>query len=167
MFDEFVPLADFLSPPLVDVVASVLPAAAPTSHESLDTSLPHAKDVATESAAVFAAARRFRAAVADAVDVAVQKLLTEIAENVLARELELGPADVGVIIAKARERFANEKILVVRIHPQDREALGKLEVDTVLDERLGRGDIVAELSSGTIDLRLQARLEAALATCAP
>lgn len=97
----------------------------------------------------------------------MRQLLAEIAENVLARELELRPADIGAIVAKTRERFADEKIVVVRVHPQDREALGELEVDAVLDERLKRGDIVAELSSGTIDLRLQARLELALATCAP
>ena len=41
----------------------------------------------TEYAATFGAVRRFRAALADALDVAVQQLLAEIAENVLAREL--------------------------------------------------------------------------------
>src|SRR5271165_4621420 len=101
MLDEFVPLADFLLPGPVDLAASVS-ADATAPHESGDTSLPQTSD-ATEGAAAFAAARRFRAAVADAVDVAVQQLLAEIAENVLARELELRPADIGAIVAKTRE----------------------------------------------------------------
>jgi len=164
MFDEFVPLAEFLSPSTADVVASVS-AAAPAVEEA-DVAAPSpANDVVSESASTFTAVRRFRAAVADAVDVAVQQLLAEIAQNVLARELELGPVDIGAIVAKARERLLAEKILVVRIHPQDRETLGELDIDVVPDERLERGDVVAELSTGTIDLRLRARLETALAAC--
>ena len=110
--------------------------------------------------------RRFRAALADALDVAVQQLLAEIAENVLARELRLAGADVAAVVAKTRERFSNERVLTVRVHPRDRNALRGLEIDAVVDESLAPGDVIAELRSGTIDLRLRARLENALDACA-
>ena len=109
--------------------------------------------------------RRFRAAVADALEVAVQQLLAEIAENVLARELELGSRRCGRHRGKDARAGQGRKIVAVRIHPRDREALGELAVDAVLDDTLVPGDIVAELRSGTIDLRLRARLDKALAAC--
>jgi flagellar biosynthesis/type III secretory pathway protein FliH len=55
----------------------------------------------------------------------------------------------------------------VRVHPRDRHSLDSLEIDSVLDETLVPGDVIAELRSGTIDLRLRARLESALAACVP
>ena len=54
----------------------------------------------------------------------------------------------------------------MRVHPRDRNALRGLEIDAVLDESLAPGDVIAELRSGTIDLRLRARLENALDACA-
>ena len=123
-------------------------------------------ETVTEYVATFGAVRRFRAALADALDVAVQQLLAEIAENVLARELRLAGADVAAVVAKTRERFSNERVLTVRVHPRDRNALRGLEIDAVVDESLAPGDVIAELRSGTIDLRLRARLENALDACA-
>ena len=100
----------------------------------------------TQYAATFGAIRRFRAALADALDVAVQQLLEEIAENVLARELTVAGADVASIVAKTRERFSSERVLRVRVHPRDRSALDSLEIDSVLDETLVPGDVIAELA---------------------
>ncbi|MFY9738744.1 MAG: FliH/SctL family protein [Candidatus Cybelea sp.] len=153
MSEGFIPLARFLSPPLPEPAG-----------EPLAPSLQQVESVG-EYAATFGALRRFRAALADALDVAVQQLLAEIAENVLARELRLAGADIAAVVAKARERFFNERILTVRVHPRDRNALGSLEIDAVVDESLAPGDVIAELRSGTIDLRLRARLENALAAC--
>jgi flagellar biosynthesis/type III secretory pathway protein FliH len=127
----------------------------------------HSEESLTQYAATFGAIRRFRAALADALDVAVQRLLAEIAENVLARELTVAGADVAAVVAKTRERFSSERVLTVRVHPRDRNVLGGLEIDSVIDETLVPGDVIAELRSGTIDLRLRARLESALAACAP
>ncbi|MFZ1018679.1 MAG: FliH/SctL family protein [Candidatus Cybelea sp.] len=107
--------------------------------------------------------RRFRAALADALDAAVARLLQEIAQNVLARELALNAADVASIVAKARERLLDERIVAVRVHPRDREALAELQIEKISDTALVPGDIVFELRSGTIDLRLSARLDAAIA----
>ena len=164
MSEGFIPLARFLSPPPPEPVALPLPAP-PAAGEPLAPSSQPAESF-TEYAATFGAVRRFRAALADALGVAVQQLLAEIAENVLARELTLAGADVAAVVAKTRERFANERVLTVRVHPRDRDALCGLEIDVVLDESLAPGDVMAELRSGTIDLRLRTRLENALDACA-
>jgi flagellar biosynthesis/type III secretory pathway protein FliH len=132
-----------------------------------DTAPLPAADLSAEYAAAFGAIRRFRAGVADALDAAVQRLLEEIAENVLARELRIAPPDVAAIVAKARDSCVAERVLGVRLHPSQRDALGELEVQSICDDRLSPGDIVIELRSGTIDLRLRTRLAAALAAIGP
>jgi flagellar biosynthesis/type III secretory pathway protein FliH len=164
MSEGFVPLARFLHPPPEPVVFSL-----PQAPEAGAAFIPcsHSEESFIQFAATFGAIRRFRAALADALDVAVQQLLAEIAENVLARELTVAGADVAAIVAKTRERFSSERVLRVRVHPRDRTALDSLEIDSVLDETLVPGDVIAELRSGTIDLRLRARLDSALAACAP
>jgi flagellar biosynthesis/type III secretory pathway protein FliH len=163
MSEGFIPLARFLSPPPAEPVALSLPQP-PAAGEPLAPFAHPAES--TEYTATFGAVRRFRAALADALDVAVQRLLAEIAENVFARELRLAGADVAAVVAKTRERFSNERVLTVRVHPRDRNALCGLEIDAVLDESLAPGDVIAELRSGTIDLRLRVRLENALDACA-
>jgi flagellar biosynthesis/type III secretory pathway protein FliH len=165
MSEGFVPLARFLRPPPPEPLVFPLPQA-PADGEMLAPCL-HSEESLTQYAATFGAIRRFRAALADALDVAVQRLLAEIAENVLARELTVAGADVAAVVAKTRERFSSERVLTVRVHPRDRNVLGGLEIDSVIDETLVPGDVIAELRSGTIDLRLRARLESALAACAP
>lgn len=163
MSEGFIPLARFLSPPPAEPVVPFL-SQDPAAGEPLAPFEP--AETVTEYVATFGAVRRFRAALADALDVAVQQLLAEIAENVLARELRLAGADVAAVVAKTRERFSNERVLTVRVHPRDRNALRGLEIDAVVDESLAPGDVIAELRSGTIDLRLRARLENALDACA-
>jgi flagellar biosynthesis/type III secretory pathway protein FliH len=113
------------------------------------------------------AARRFRAALADAIDLALQQMLPEIARELVARELQLGRADVAVIVANAMERFSQERVLSLRAHPSELEALATLEIPSVADPSLQPGDVILELHSGTIDLRMDARLEAILSACAP
>ena len=164
MSEEFIPLARFLSPPPAEPVAPFLSQDPAAGEPLAPFALP--AETVTEYVATFGAVRRFRAALADALDVAVQQLLAEIAENVLARELRLAGADVAAVVAKTRERFSNERVLTVRVHPRDRNALRGLEIDAVVDESLAPGDVIAELRSGTIDLRLRARLENALDACA-
>jgi len=165
MSEGFVPLARFLRPPPPEPIVFSLPQA-PVAGERL-AACSHSEESLVQYAATFGAIRRFRAALADALDVAVERLLEEIAENVLARELTVTGADVAAVVAKTRERFSSERVLSVRVHPRDRNALRGLEIDSVPDETLVSGDIIVELRSGTIDLRLRARLESALAACAP
>ncbi len=147
MRDEFVPLDVFLRPaPREPEVPAIEPSAMAS--------------VAPECAETIGAARRFRAGLADAVDVAVARLLPAIARDVLARELRLAPADVAAIVAAALHRFADETLLVLRAAPADVEALADLPIAVVADDTLHRGDTVFELHSGTIDLRMESRLNA-------
>lgn len=164
MREEFVPLALALRPPPLDVTSY---AAAAEARREAEHSAPPDDRAAAEYAATFGALRRFRAALADALDIAVARLLAEIAENVLARELHVGAADVASIVAKARERFLRERIVAVRVHPSDREALEPLDLQKIADSTVERGDVVVELHAGTIDLRLRARLEAAINASQP
>jgi flagellar biosynthesis/type III secretory pathway protein FliH len=106
--------------------------------------------------------RRFRAALADAFDVALAHLLEDVAASVLARELALRPADLGAIAKTALARYDAEDIVRVRVHPEDTAALCALDVRVVADARLSRGDAILEVRSGTIELTLGARLEAIL-----
>ncbi len=149
MRDEFVPLDVFLRPaPCQPEVAAVeAPAVAPAAPDCEET---------------IRAARRFRAGLADAVDVAVARLLPEIARDVLARELRLQPADIAGIVAGALERFAGEKALALRAHPSEAGTLADLPIAVVADGALCRGDAVLELRIGTIDLRMDSRLDAVL-----
>lgn len=154
MSDEFVPLAVFLRS------ASPEPAAEESSVVEIE--VPPADD---DYQATLRAARRFRAGVADALEACVAQLLRRIADEVLARELRLADADVAAIVAAALNRFAGENVLIVRAHPAECDALAVFDVERVADDALARGDIRMELRSGTIDLTLQARLDAALAAC--
>jgi len=152
MSERFVPLAAYLRPetPAIEVFPEVVPQAV---HPDIEEAI--------------GAARRFRAAVADAVEAALTPLLHEIADNVLGRELKIAPADVAAVVAAALARFEKERVLVIRAHCEDLEALAAFGIECVADSRLGRGEMFFEVRSGTIDLRFAARLEAALAACAP
>ena len=152
MFEGFVPLAAFLRPerPRIDVLPEAVP-------EPLHSDIEDA----------VGAARRFRAALSDALDVAVVRLLREISTNVLGRELQTADCDIAAVVAAARARFENERVLVIRAHPQDLDALGVFEIECVADSRLRQGEVLFEVRSGTIDQRFAARLEAAVSACVP
>ncbi len=153
MSDEFVPLERLLAP-LRE------PSRCSRSRRARSC-LRHACEVE-----VFAAARRFRAALADAVDVALQRLLPEIAGEVLGRELALREADVAAIVTGALDRCAHERPVSLRVHPSDLERLRHVEMPKDGDSSLDPGDVILELRSGTIDLRMRARLQALLVTYA-
>ncbi|MDE2481656.1 MAG: hypothetical protein KGN02_05665 [bacterium] len=107
--------------------------------------------------------RRFRAALADALDAVLADLLAAIARDVLARELALAPADLAAIAARARERCAGDDPLALRVHPDACAALANAEMRVVPDERVGRDDVVLHVRCGTIDATLEARLDRVLA----
>lgn len=155
MPDEFVSLAAFLRVPVEEPAANIGPP---------ETSTPAASP--DELAEAIRAARRFRAALADALDVALAQLLDAISREVLARELAVAPADVAAIVRRALGELEPEKALAIRAHPEDVESIRELEIESTPDAALRRGDIVIELRSGTIDMRVETRLESALAACA-
>lgn len=153
MRDAFVPFEIAFAPP---------PDGVPEAASEIEivelpvtTALPERSDVLAE-------VRRFRAALADALDAQLREIVREVACEVLGRELRLAPADVTAIATGALERYAADGPLRLRAHPLDARALETLELPIVADGALRRGDLTIELRSGTIDASLGARLEALL-----
>jgi flagellar biosynthesis/type III secretory pathway protein FliH len=155
MLDEFVPLATYLRPVAAGPILEVSTAR--------DDETSDAPCLPTESDHAVRAARLFRAALADVLDVAVQRLVRAIARDVLARDLLLDRADLAGIVANALDRQTGERALSIRAHPTDLAALASIGLERIADDTLAPGDILIVLRSGTIDLTLNARLEAAIA----
>jgi flagellar biosynthesis/type III secretory pathway protein FliH len=149
----FVPLAEFLRP--IESASSAESAPVqPVERPRISGS--------SECAEALRAARRFRAALDDALEAGLEELLKRIARDVLARELLLAPADLRAIVEAARKRIQDESVLAIRVHPSDLKALDGIELDVLADRGLERGDVRVQVRSGTIDLTLAARLDAAL-----
>lgn len=158
MADRFMPLRDFAlqtREPEPETETEVLYSTASARELEQKYAQPQAYEALAEL-------RRFRAAVYDAVDVAVRTMLCDIAAEVLARELELAPADLEAIVARARSRHASEHVVYVRVHPDEAAQLGNAGVDAIADPSLRRGDAVLCVRSGTIDVTLGVRLAAVL-----
>lgn len=113
-------------------------------------------------AETLSAVRRFRAAVADAVDAVLDDVLRDIACDVVARELRLAPADIAAIVTTAIARCAPETALAVRVHPEDAAACASFGVRVVEDPQLRSGDAIVELQYGSIDAQLGVRLASLL-----
>ncbi|MGH7736691.1 MAG: FliH/SctL family protein [Candidatus Tyrphobacter sp.] len=107
--------------------------------------------------------RRFYAALADALDCALDDLMRDVASDVLARELALAPADVARLAHDALSRLASQEPLYVAVHRDDAGALAALHVPVRIDETLRRGDASIVLRYGSIDASLGARLQDVLA----
>ena len=151
---EFVPLTQFVRPqPRTETVDAGAPDFAATIEIA---------DVSGDLDDALSAARRFRAALDDALETAVETLLRDVAASVIARELELAPADVRAIVAAARERYRLEEPVRVRVHPEEVAALRELDLCVAADPALRRGDVEIDVRDGTIDATLGARLERVL-----
>lgn len=151
MHDRFRSLASMLSAPpspapsLADnepAVPVVAPQPEPTTHQLREL-------------------RLFKASVGEAVEEAVETILTDIAAEVLARELHLAPAAIDAVVARAVERFFDEGPVRVRVHPADAPLI-TCGVPVVHDGTLLPGDAVLELRSGEVDARLGVRLACVL-----
>lgn len=157
MSNAFVPLELFLRPVECEVASNDSPEPLPAVEI---VRFPE------EYEEMLRAARRFRAALEDALEVATQQVLRTIAGEVLARELQLAGPDLAAIVSTALDRVGNQCIPFVRAHPADCASLEGLGLALVADDSMKAGDIRIELQSGTIDLTLDARLDAALAAWA-
>jgi len=150
MSDAFVSLTDFLHP-------------APEPPDDSATSEASSPVLACDDCMeTLRGVRRFRAALADALDAALPQLLDAIAREVLARELQLGGADLAALVEAAVERFDRTSVLRVRANPADLSALDVLELERVADPSLRSGEIRIELTSGSIDLSFDTQLAAVL-----
>lgn len=106
-------------------------------------------------------ARLFRAHLCDALENAVGELLTDIAAEVLARELQLAPAEIGAIVRQVLQTHCASDPVRVRVHPED-AAVAACELPVVCDDGLRRGDAIVELRDGALEASLGVRLEAVL-----
>lgn len=106
-------------------------------------------------------ARRFRAALADALQCCVADLLTDVAAEVLGREVLLAPCDVGSIVHRAIARYDMQP-LGIRVHPDDAPALESLGIAVIADDSLRGGDAIIETKHGSVDASLGVRLERVL-----
>jgi len=152
--EGFVSLARWLS--REEPVESIESSERPTTDEP-EIREPNAPDFA----ALFVEVRRFRAALADALEDARALLLRELAVDILGRELEIRAIDLRSIVARVCERYAIDAPVCVRVHPDDAAAIA-LRYAVVADTSLRRGDAVVEVSSGRIDARLGLRLDRVL-----
>lgn len=104
--------------------------------------------------------RLFRARIAEAVDSAVIVLCEDIAAEIVGRELQLAPAEIGAIVQRALKRYHSEGIARVRVHPDDASSMPCEAV--VCDPGLRRGDAVLDVATGSIDVSLGVRLDSVL-----
>jgi flagellar biosynthesis/type III secretory pathway protein FliH len=149
---EFVSLADLLrpaAPPPAPVLAPV-PAEECAGVVAADVAPPDVVDVLRE-------ARLFRARLIDAAADAFARLLTELASEVLARELRSAPCDLEAIVARVAARAP---IVRVRVAQDDVARITGAAV--VADPDLRPGDAIVELADGAIDARLGVRVAAVL-----
>ncbi|HTA39570.1 MAG TPA: FliH/SctL family protein [Candidatus Acidoferrales bacterium] len=159
MHDAFVPLAEYLRVPVAPVVLGEVE----ICDEPVAEMLPQQDEVAVDEA--LAELRRFRAALADALDLRVEMLLAGIAASVLARELRLAPADVRAVVARELA-LSGESPIRIRAHPSECESLSGWDAAVVADPSLRRGDVSIDLQSGTIAATLGCRLERAIVAAA-
>ena len=119
------------------------------------------RETAADAQDAARAARLFHASVAESVEAAVERLLGDIAADVLARELALQPADLGAIVDRALRRFSAEEPLRVRVHADDLARVNGA-LPAIADPGLRPGDALIELRDGCIDASLGVRLETVL-----
>lgn len=165
---EFISLEDLLRPPApiaatrADVQPPITietPIAEPLQVPVIADAPSPARNETTnaELAVALREARLFRARLADAFDDARQRLLRELAADVLARELRIAACDLDAL---GRRIFAEAPFVRIRVAPADAAVISGVPV--VADPELDDGDAIVELAGGVVDARLGVRLAAVL-----
>ena len=101
-------------------------------------------------------ARLFRARIAEAVDAAVETVLSHVAQRVLARELHSAPCDIEAVVDACLAHVLERPGLRVLVHPDDVARVRS--VDAHGDATLERGDCVLALEYGSVRSTLSLRL---------
>ena len=108
-----------------------------------------------------------RVAAADALRAAMRRALDAFAHDVLARELELAPADVAALAERALVSFAAYEPIGIVACPADAARIAAA-LPVRADAALAPGDVIVEVRDGaiesTFDLRRDAALDAATAS---
>jgi flagellar biosynthesis/type III secretory pathway protein FliH len=141
---------DFVS--LAAILAGGGRAPAPAAERAAPAAVaePPAADVGAELA-------RLHLAAAEALERRVARLLEGLARDVLARELQLAPADLRTLAANALAAFRDERPFAFAISPEDADGFeGALPVRA--DPSLRPGDLVVEVRDGALESHLSFRL---------
>jgi flagellar biosynthesis/type III secretory pathway protein FliH len=154
MAERFVSLAMLLCPPPEAPAQKETPSETLVSGESLDVTGPVLADVMT-----------FRARLAEAFEGMRERLLTELATEVLARELQLAPVAIEAIARRLVTAFADEEPLALRVSPSDHGAV-RIDIPVEADAQLRRGDAVLVVRDGELESTLGIRLDAILRSAA-
>jgi flagellar assembly protein FliH len=95
----------------------------------------------------------------------VVELAMQIARHVIAQNVAHDDADLGPVVDDAIRQLGDALSVVVRVGPRHHAALSARHgqdrrIQVVLDPSLGDGDIVVDSDSGSVDARLESRLDA-------
>ena len=134
-----------------------------------------------EVEAMAAELNREREAFFDRMEPELIRLAVAVAERILAQQITLQPSTIVEMMRAHLQRFRQNSVLTVRVHPEDAPILrdeesylldaspGVAEIQFVEDRRVSRGGAVFELPGGALDARISTqvsvvskRLESAL-----
>jgi flagellar biosynthesis/type III secretory pathway protein FliH len=91
-----------------------------------------------------------------------ERLLERFADEVLARELQMQPADISAVARRLLAEFADDPPLTFLVAPADAARLS-VDMTVRVDASLSPGDIVVAFSAGSIESPLRLRASAILA----
>ncbi|HEY9180016.1 MAG TPA: FliH/SctL family protein [Candidatus Baltobacteraceae bacterium] len=119
-------------------------------------------DASDDELALAREVRLFHVRVIEGVEAAVERIVTDIAADVVARELLLEPADIEAIVDRALQRFSRKEPLRVRVHREDAPRVN-CGFPVAADDALRPGDAIVELRTGSVNASLGVRLSAIVA----
>ncbi len=106
-----------------------------------------------------------RLAALEAFERATADLLASLAQDVLARELAIAPADLGALAARALAQFAEHEPIAIVVAPGDAAAF-ETPLPVRVDASLDAGDLAIDVRDGHFESRFALRLREAVATVA-
>lgn len=156
MDERFVSLAAFVraaaSTPVTPPIAAPAPQAAPEVCRGV-IDFAHA-DVVHELALL-------RLAALEAFERGTERLLRALADDVLARELELAPSEIEALAKAALATFADHEPVAIAVSAVDAERV-RTPLPVRVDPALVSGDLVVDVRDGAFESHFAFRLEAAL-----
>ena len=164
MDERFIPLAAFVRGNAHTAIAPVQSAGTAAESEAATPGVtPGVLDFA--HADVVHELALMRLATMEAYGRAVESLLRSLADDVLARELLLAPADVDALVQRVLATFPVRDPVALRVSAAD---AGRVQAGLAIrvDPSLGSGDLIVVVRDGALESRFAQRLEDALARAA-